>query len=80
MSVTAAFLPVAGVKPSFDQAIEPRPSLHLRGTQLLDDAGLVIAEVVEGEDGRQYWQLFDDRGSQRLFQEVYLVGQGGMRL
>lgn len=61
MAVTAVFHTTDDLKSpnTVENAIHPRPSLHLIGTQLIDNHGNILAELVEDDrrTGQYYWRV-----------------------
>lgn len=84
MAVTAVFntLTSEGIPQlSVENSISPKQVLYLRGTALIDNHGMIIAELVQDQDERLYWKPNETFSrSNELFQEIAIVGQGRINL
>jgi hypothetical protein len=87
VSVTAIFNRVEGESLRTENMIGMRAKLFLRGQELVDEHGLVLAELIKGDDGRWYWRPIgrdNEPGwkpdAQWLCQEIAIVGQGRLNL
>jgi len=57
MTVTASFLESMNQTPTPERMAQPRRSLHLRGFQLVDDSGRVMAELVQDKYLGYVWRV-----------------------
>lgn len=84
LMVTVAFVRIAGATPRVEGCIAPRSELRLTGRCLYDGDGLLLAELVLDQEGREFWQaqceVNDPNAVGNLFPELVFVGQGKLNL
>lgn len=79
MSVMAVFNMFAESELTANKALDLRKRLHLRGKQLFDEKGTLLAELVDTDIGPRWKQLHKDSETSpvaELCQEIAFVGQG----
>jgi len=82
--VTVAFISVEGTEPRIDDCISPRSKIRLVGRCLYDGDGLLLAELIQDQEGREFWLaccvVNDPNETRNVFQELAFVGIGKLNL